>query len=73
MVTGDHGNHIGEHASPIPIKECGHPRGMYDEPVIRIPWLEINTGNRRQITSELTNKSSREIQNNVVTERSQSL
>jgi hypothetical protein len=73
VVTGDHGNYIGEHASPIPIKEWGHPRGMYDGPVIHIPWLEINTGNRRQITSDLTSKSSQDIQDDVVTERLQSL
>jgi hypothetical protein len=73
VITADHGNYVGERVSPIPIREYGHPRGMYDEPVIRVPWLEINTGDRRQVTSGLTDNSRQEIQNDVVTERLQDL
>lgn len=69
VITGDHGNYVGERASPIPIKEWGHPRGMYDEPVIRVPWLEINTGDRRQVTSDVTDNSAQKVQNDVVAER----
>jgi hypothetical protein len=44
VVTADHGNYVGERASPIPIREYGHPRGLYDEPVVRVPWLVYRTG-----------------------------
>ncbi len=37
IVTSDHGNYVGERAFPVPIREYGHPRGLYDEPVIRVP------------------------------------
>ena len=49
VVTSDHGNYVGERASPIPIREYGHPRGLYDEPVVRVPWLEHERGDRREI------------------------
>lgn len=46
---------------------------MYDEPVIRVPWLEINTGDRRQVASDLTDSPRQEIQDDVVTERLKNL
>ena len=49
VVTSDHGNYVGERASPIPIREYGHPRGLYDKPVVRVPWLEHERGERREI------------------------
>jgi hypothetical protein len=49
VVTSDHGNYVGERASPIPIREYGHPRGLYDDPVLRVPWLEYEKGKRRNI------------------------
>jgi len=49
IITSDHGNYVGERASPIPIREYGHPRGLYDEQVVRVPWLEHERGERRDI------------------------
>ena len=49
VVTSDHGNYVGERASPIPSREYGHPRRLYDEPVVRVPWLEHERGERREI------------------------
>jgi hypothetical protein len=49
VITSDHGNYVGERASPIPIREYGHPRGLYDNEVITIPWLEVEQGDRREI------------------------
>lgn len=50
VVTADHGNYVGERASPIPIQEYGHPRGLYDDPVVLVPWLEQVNGERRGVT-----------------------
>ncbi|OYR42853.1 hypothetical protein [Halorubrum sp. Hd13] len=69
VITSDHGNYVGEHASPIPIREYGHPRGLYEEPVTRIPWLEVVQGERRQIRTGVTNEISKEIDTDRVTER----
>jgi hypothetical protein len=48
VVTADHGNVYGERVSPIPIKEWGHPIGIYDEKLVKVPWLVID-GERREI------------------------
>lgn len=51
VVTSDHGNYVGERASPIPIREYGHPRGLYDDVVVQVPWLETDRGKRRKVTT----------------------
>lgn len=52
VVTSDHGNMIGERASPIPIKEWGHPRGLYTDELVTIPWLVSSQGERKDTVSE---------------------
>jgi len=31
-------------------QEYGHPWGLYDEPLVRVPWLECPYDDRRTIT-----------------------
>jgi len=50
VVTSDHGNMVGERARPFPIREWGHPRGMYTEELVNVPWLIVD-GARREIVS----------------------
>lgn len=52
VVTSDHGNMVGERASPFPIREWGHPRGLYLEELITVPWLIYENGNRRIISEQ---------------------
>ena len=68
VVTSDHGNYVGERASPIPIREYGHPRGLYDEPVVRVPWLVYEDGSRRDIRTGDAD-STNDIESSVVTDR----
>lgn len=49
VITSDHGNFVGERATPIPIREWGHPRGIYADPLVRVPWLEVLRGDRKSI------------------------
>lgn len=72
-VTGDHGNYVGERASPIPIREYGHPRGLYDEPVVRVPWQVSETGDRRRVISSSADNLTRIVEADVVAERLQDL
>ena len=72
VVTSDHGNYVGERASPIPIREYGHPRGLYDEPVVRVPWLVYEDGSRRDIRTEDAD-STGDIESSVVIDRLQDL
>lgn len=52
VVTSDHGNLVGERVWPVPIKEWGHPRGVYVEHLIKVPWQIIDSQNRPQIIAE---------------------
>lgn len=52
VITADHGNLVGEQIRPIPVRGYGHPRGL-DVPELRnVPWLVVNTAERRSIVSE---------------------
>ena len=69
VVTSDHGNYVGERASPIPIREYGHPRGLYDPPVVHVPWFVHEQGERREIhrTEEKTHTDT--VESAIVDER----
>ena len=54
VVTADHGNMLGERASPVPVREWGHPRGIYTEHLVRVPWLVSDEGPRRTVVAEET-------------------
>lgn len=66
VVTADHGQMLGERASPIPVKEYGHPSGLYTDELVEVPWLVHDTGTRRRIVegergTDYAEKSSEEI------------
>ncbi|MDB2283296.1 hypothetical protein PM030_15605 [Halorubrum ezzemoulense] len=67
VISSDHGNMIGDRSSPIPIREWGHPRGIYANELVRVPWFVID-GERRRIVPE---EPSASVQTNseVVSER----
>jgi hypothetical protein len=73
VVTADHGNFVGERASPIPIREWGHPRGLYDEPLVRVPWLEYKRGNRRKISVQSTGEVGENVDPELVKDRLKNL
>ncbi|MFB6140453.1 MAG: hypothetical protein ABEJ26_08475 [Halosimplex sp.] len=50
VVTADHGNMFGERARPIPVREWGHPPGIYTEQLVRVPWL-VHGGDRKRVTA----------------------
>lgn len=68
VITSDHGNYVGDRASPIPIQEYGHPRGLYDDVVTCVPWLECMNGKRRRIVSE-TGSEQTNVEDEKVTDR----
>ncbi|WP_436926713.1 hypothetical protein [Halosimplex amylolyticum] len=51
VITADHGNMIGERATPIPIHEWGHPPGLYTEELVTVPWLVSESGSRRCVVA----------------------
>jgi len=52
VVSSDHGNMVGERARPFPIREWGHPRGIYTPELVRVPWLVSHGSDRRHITED---------------------
>lgn len=51
VVTSDHGQMFGERLFPIPIREYGHPPGLYAEELVKVPWHVLDEGPRREIVA----------------------
>jgi hypothetical protein len=69
VVTADHGQYLGERCSPVPIKEYGHPNGIYTDPLVKVPWHVYEDGERREITAEASAASYDERQTDDLDEK----
>lgn len=49
VVTADHGEILGERSFPLPYTEYGHPRGTYVEELVKVPWIEFDYDQRKEI------------------------
>lgn len=67
VVTSDHGNAVGERARPIPIREWGHPRGIYIEELVEVPWLVHDNGERSIRAEQPTERTN--VDDDVVADR----
>ena len=52
VVTADHGELLGERLDPLPVRDYGHPRGVYVDELVRVPWYVSDNGRRRRVVSE---------------------
>ena len=52
IVTSDHGEMLGERASPIPIRYYSHRMGVHTPELVEVPWLVYENGPRRSIDSQ---------------------
>lgn len=52
VVTADHGQMFGERLFPLPIREYGHPSGVYTDELVKVPWHTFDPGPRREIVAE---------------------
>lgn len=52
VVSADHGELLGERERPIPIKYYGHPRGVYTEELVEVPWHVYEDGSRKDVVAE---------------------
>jgi len=48
VITSDHGNLMGETATPYQLELYGHPTGIHAEDLVTVPWLSIESGLRRE-------------------------
>lgn len=69
VVTSDHGNFVGERASPIPVREWGHPIGIYEPTIVEVPWLITESSERKKVTSEEPEEDSSEVDEEAVKEK----
>jgi hypothetical protein len=63
VVSADHGQVIGEQATPIPIQEYGHPRYSPMDNLVKVPWMFVESEQRREINSETPVEDSVEPEN----------
>ena len=73
VVTADHGQMIGERASPLPIREYGHPPGIYTDELVRVPWLVSDNGERKTIVDGGATAADADVSEEVVRDRLESL
>lgn len=73
VVTADHGQLIGERVKPIPIREYGHPTGIYHERLVQVPWHIHEFEYRRDIISEQPVLEKRDPSEEVVHDRLEQL
>jgi hypothetical protein len=52
VITADHGNLIGDRLRPIPVRGYGHPSGLRDSALVKVPWHIIESESRRKVTTE---------------------
>ncbi|WP_336343283.1 hypothetical protein [Halalkalicoccus ordinarius] len=52
VITSDHGNLIGETATPFNLEMYGHPTGIHAKELVTVPWLSIDCSSRKKITHD---------------------
>ena len=73
VVTSDHGNMVGERSYPIPIRDWGHPAGVYTEELTKVPWLVYENGPRREIIPGESREGAKNITEEVAESRLEDL
>lgn len=52
VLTADHGEMLGERGWPVPVRDYGHPLGIYLPELVEVPWFECAYESRRDIVNE---------------------
>ena len=52
VVTADHGELLGDRLGPLPVRDYGHPDGIYLPELVTVPWFVSTNGRRKRITRE---------------------
>jgi hypothetical protein len=64
---------LGERGFPIPVRGYGHPPGIYNDPLTRVPWLIHASDARKEIVGEDPVTDRDDVDERVVTERLEQL
>lgn len=52
VVTADHGEMLGDRHEIVPTRDYGHPYGIYNETLTKVPWHVVDTGERKEVIEE---------------------
>lgn len=52
VITADHGELLGERLPPFPLRQYQHPKGIYVEELVKVPWFVIEGDERKEIVEE---------------------
>lgn len=69
VVTSDHGNLFGKKVSWLPFRIHGHPPGINDEDLTAVPWIEIEQGERKNISEEGTDEKGEDLDEDEIKEK----
>lgn len=56
VITADHGEMLGERHEYIPIREYGHPPGIWSDILTTVPWYVHTDESRKKIIAERPNR-----------------
>ncbi|WP_390192397.1 alkaline phosphatase family protein [Halalkalicoccus salilacus] len=65
IVTADHGELLGEPQSPIPIRDYGHPAGIYVDELVKVPWHVYTSGSRNIVSANEPFSESEDREDNI--------
>lgn len=68
VITSDHGNMFGERTWPVPLRVYGHPTGVRNPELVRVPWAVVDSGDRRELREAGTSATA-DVDSDVVEER----
>lgn len=57
VISADHGEMVGDTLHPVPVRWVGHPRGVYTDELVKVPWHVVQREPRRSITPESPKKA----------------
>jgi hypothetical protein len=73
VITADHGEMLGERHEYIPIREYGHPPGIWSDILTIVPWHIHTNGSRKKIIAERPNHNDDTLTTYEVDERLKTL
>lgn len=73
VITADHGEMLGERHSFIPVRDYGHHQGIYNQQTVDVPWMTINSGERKSIEAEQPVKEKDDVHEEVINDTLRSL
>lgn len=60
VVTADHGEMFGKYAVPFPRRIYGHNENYHTKELVKVPWLKVKKGERKDIVNETPQHRSRQ-------------